>query len=123
MSKVLVVDDEEGVLALLSATLDNDPRYELFQARDGEEALGIARREKPDLMFLDIRMPTKDGNQVCHELKADPATASIRVIMLTALVQDDYRRKALDAGAEGYFTKPFSPTALLEKVEQMLQLG
>ncbi|MBI4201418.1 MAG: response regulator [Chloroflexi bacterium] len=121
MPKVLIVDDEEGVLALLTATLGSDARYELLLAKDGEQALGIARLFKPDLVFLDILMPNKDGYQVCRELKADPSTASIRVIMLTAMAQDSDKRKALEAGAEEYFTKPFSPTVLLERVERMLK--
>ncbi|MBI4201884.1 MAG: response regulator [Chloroflexi bacterium] len=123
MKKVLLADDEDGVLALVAATLANDERYILLTARDGEEALAIARREIPDLVFLDIIMPKLDGYQVCRALKLSPTTGHIRVVMLTAMAQDVNRERAQSAGADDYFTKPFSPTALLEKVNDMLELG
>ena len=118
--KVLLADDEEGILALLAATLGNEGWYEVLLARDGDEALEIARREKPALVFLDVRMPKRDGHEVCRALKEDPNTAQIRVIMLTALTQEFDRQEAADAGADDYFVKPFSPMALLQKVEEVL---
>ena len=118
--KILLVDDEEAVLALVSATLDGDDRYSLLLARNGDEAVMIASRESPDLLFLDIMMPDMDGYEVCRSLRKDPSTADIRIIMLTALAQDFDRRKAMDVGADEYMTKPFSPTALLERVEELL---
>ena len=118
--KVMLVDDEEGILALLTATLGNDGTYQLLLARDGNEALYVARREKPDILFLDIVMPNMDGYAVCRELKRDPATAQIRVVMLTALAQEGDRERGLEVGAEEYLTKLFSPTALLEKVTMLL---
>ncbi|MBF8266916.1 MAG: response regulator receiver protein [Dehalococcoidia bacterium] len=123
VKKILLADDEEGVLELLSATLGNDKRYVLFLARDGEEALRIARREKPDLLFLDVVMPKMNGYQMCQALKEDPATAQTRVIMLTALAQQAHRQRAMEAGADDYFTKPFSPTALLNVVENLVTMG
>ena len=121
--KILIVDDEEGVLALVSATLDGDDRFSLFLARNGEEAVKVCRCERPDLLFLDIMMPDVDGYEVCRSLRKDPSTVDIRIIMLTALAQDFDRRKALEVGADEYMTKPFSPTALLERVEQVLGAG
>ena len=123
VKKILLADDEEGILELLSATLGNDNRYILLLARDGEEALRVARREKPDLLFLDILMPKMNGYQVCQALKEDPSTAQTRVIMLTALAQQSYQQRAIEVGANDYFTKPFSPTALLNKVEDLLATG
>ncbi|MFQ5872431.1 MAG: two-component system response regulator [Dehalococcoidia bacterium] len=120
---VMLADDEEEILALLSATLGHSGRYRLLMAREGKEALDIARKEKPDLLFLDIMMPKKDGYEVCRALKSDPATSAIKVIMLTGLAQEADRSKAMEAGADGYFTKPFSPTALLEKVNETLSLS
>lgn len=122
MKKVLLADDEDGVLALVSATLGNDRRYTLLTAKDGEEALSIARKEVPDLIFLDIMMPKMDGYQVCQALKHANATRHIKVVMLTAMAQDANRERARSAGADDYFTKPFSPTALLEKVSDLLDL-
>ena len=120
--KLLVVDDEEGILALVSSTLSGDERYQVFLARDGEEALSLTRLEKPDLLILDIKMPKKDGYEVCRALKEDPNTAHIKVVMLTALPREAHWERAMEAGADGYFTKPFSPTMLLKKVEEMLDL-
>ena len=118
--KILLVDDEESVLALVSATLGGDDRYSLFIARNGAEAVKVCRRERPDLLFLDIMMPDMDGYAVCRAVRKDRGTADIRIIMLTALAQDFDRRKALEVGADKYITKPFSPTALLERVEEVL---
>ena len=119
--KVLLADDEEDILMLVSATLGGDDRYDLILARDGEQALNRAREERPDLMFLDVMMPKKDGFEVCAELKADDTTSDIKIVMLTAMAQELDREKAEAAGADFYFTKPFSPTALLDKVEELLE--
>ena len=123
IKKLLLADDEEEILALVSATLGNDERYHVLLARDGEEALRISRQQKPDLLLLDVMMPKWNGYEVCRRLKRDPATAHTKVIMLAAMAQQSDRRKAMEAGADEYFAKPFSPTALLEKVEELLGLG
>lgn len=123
MKRILLVDDEEAILELMSATLAYGDGYQFVLARDGEEALKAARRDKPDLILLDIRMPKKDGYYVCRALKQDPATAHIQVVVLSALAQEVERQKALDSGADAFLTKPFSPMALLEKVEQSLSAG
>ncbi len=117
---VMIADDEPAIVSLLMATLGDDERYRVIAARDGKEALEVAIREKPDLIFLDILMPKMDGYEVCRILKADKANAKMKIVMLTALAREDERRQALSAGADDYFTKPFSPTALLEKVEETL---
>lgn len=122
VKKILIADDEPGVLMLVSATLGEDQRYRVLLAKDGDEALKIARREKPDLLFLDIMMPKRDGYAVCQALKSEVATAGIKVIILTARVQEADHKKAAEVGADDYMTKPFSPTALLRKVEDMLTL-
>ncbi len=120
MRKVLLVDDYQGVLSLVHATLRNDERYQILLARDGEEALDIARLEKPDLIFMDIMMPKTDGYSVCRELKDDPDTSQIKVVLLTALDTEFSRDRGIEAGAVDYITKPFSPIALLEKVDDIL---
>ena len=119
--KVLLADDEEDILMLVSATLGGDDRYELILARDGEQALNLAREERPDLMFLDVMMPKMDGFEVCGKLKSDEATSDIKIVMLTAMAQELDRAKAEEAGVDFYFTKPFSPTALLDKVGELLE--
>ena len=120
---ILLADDEEGILTLLSATLEGDQRYDLIMARDGEEALNICREQKPDVLFLDLRMPKLDSCEVCRALKQDPRTADIKVIVLTAMAQESDRDKALEAGADDFLTKPFSPRVLLEKATQYLNLN
>lgn len=121
--KVMLADDDEGVRFVVGATLDNDERYTLITADDGAKALELAKKERPDILFLDIMMPGTDGISVCRALKSDPSTAHVRVVMLTALSQDHYWKEAVEAGADDYFTKPFSPTALLRKVDEALELG
>ena len=118
--KILLADDEESVLTLVSATLENADRYELFLARDGEEAIRIARQELPELMFLDIMLPKVDGYEVCRTLKQDKRTSGMKIIMLTAMAQEIDRLNGMTAGAYDYLTKPFSPTALLHHVEELM---
>lgn len=118
-SKILLVDDEAPLRMLVAATLEGSG-YELFEATNGQEGLEIAFREKPDLVLLDVAMPKMDGFEMCRRLKADPATANIVVIMLTAMGQQSDRQKGAEAGADAYFTKPFSPTALLNKINEVL---
>ena len=118
--RLLVADDDEETLALLAATLDNQQAYEILLARDGEQALAIARQQKVDLVLLDVLMPRGNGYEVCSALKADPATAEIKVVMLTVLAQAPDREKGRKAGADGYFSKPFSPIGLLKRIEELL---
>ncbi|MEE9202011.1 MAG: response regulator [Dehalococcoidia bacterium] len=118
--KILLVDDEEPVRAVVGDTLRHDSRYQLMEARNGAEALEKAFQEKPALILLDIRMPGMDGFEVCRRLKSDPRTRDITVIVLTALAQEAYKERGQEVGADGYFTKPFSPSALIAKVEEVL---
>lgn len=119
MKKILIVDDEPYIRELVSTTLKGD-EYKILEAGDGEEALQIARNEMPDLILLDIRMPKKDGLEVCRELKSDPKTSSLYIVILTAYGQEVEKERGREAGADGYFVKPFSPIALLKKVEELL---
>jgi len=121
MKTVLIADDEPRVLELVSAVLEDD-RYRLLLASNGEEALDIARSERPDVVFLDITMPIRDGFEVCSAIKEDPATAHAKVVMLTAQSQDAVRQRANEAGADDYFSKPFSPRALVDKLHELLEL-
>jgi len=89
---------------------------------DGNAALEAARRDPPDLLFLDLNIPGTSGADVLAALKADPATAPTRVIVVTAIGEEG-RAEALRLGADEYFTKPFSPTALLQTVERVLAGG
>ena len=117
--KILLVDDDDMVRELVAATLKGGS-YQLLQAADGGKGLALARETKPDLIFLDVNMPVMDGVSVCEALKNDPQTQGISVIMLTALGQEVDKERARRAGANGYFTKPFSPLNLLRKVDEVL---
>jgi two-component system phosphate regulon response regulator PhoB len=121
-SRILLVDDDPGLRKLVGTTLGSDD-FELLNAEDGEQALVLAHSEQPDIILLDINMPKKDGLQVCRELKCDPRTASIKVVMLTASGADVDRQSAEAALADDYFVKPFSPVALLNKVYGLLERG
>jgi DNA-binding response OmpR family regulator len=117
--KLLIVDDEDGVRALVRMTLDSG-RYEIIEAREGNEALALAREHRPALVLLDVMLPDISGLDVCREMKGDPDLAATTVVMLTARAQTTDLGDAEEAGADGYFTKPFSPIALTRKVEDIL---
>lgn len=116
--KILVVDDESSLRLLVVGTLQAYD-YQVFKAENGYEALEIARSERPDLVLLDVAMPEMDGFEVCRRLKADPVTKDVVVVMLTVLAQEADRKRGLEAGADAYLTKPFSPTVLLSKVKEI----
>jgi DNA-binding response OmpR family regulator len=119
VKKILIADDSVHIRDLMRATLEAD--FFLVEAADGEEALAKARKEKPDLALLDVMMPRKTGIEACRQLKADPATKNIPVVMLTALKSSEDIRRGKEVGADAYFTKPFSPRALLDKVNGILE--
>jgi DNA-binding response OmpR family regulator len=119
MAKVLIADDHANMRSLVRLTLETG-RFEIFEAPDGEAALDVARREQPDLVFLDWTMPGLAGVDVCRALRDDPAHADMRIVMLTARAQHADREAARSVGADDYITKPFSPIELLEKVRDVL---
>ncbi|MBI4180779.1 MAG: response regulator [Chloroflexi bacterium] len=117
--KILLVDDEAPLRMLMAATLDGSG-YQLFEATNGEEGLEVALREKPDLILLDVAMPKMNGFEVCRRIKSDPTTKDTVVIMLTAMSQQSDYNQGKETGADAYFTKPFSPIALLNKIKEVL---
>jgi two-component system, OmpR family, phosphate regulon response regulator PhoB len=121
MKKILIVDDQPAVRELVSVTLEIGP-YHILSAENGDEALELARAELPELMLLDVQMPggSLDGLEVCRLLKSDEHTRDIYIIMLTAKGQDWDRQAGVEAGADEYFVKPFSPLDLMNKVEKVL---
>lgn len=120
MRKLLIADDEPGVRSLVRMTLESDT-YEILEARDGDEALMLALEHQPELMLLDVAMPGLSGFEVCRALKEQESTSEMTVIMLTARSQQADLAAGESAGADGYFTKPFSPVALLRKVDEVFQ--
>jgi len=121
VKKILIVDDQSEVRELVEVTLRIGP-YEILQASSGDEALTITRSEQPDLVLLDVMMPNSsvDGFDVCRQIKSDPATRNISVVMITARGQEADLEMGKQAGADDYFTKPFSPLELMNKVEEIL---
>ena len=124
MRKILIVDDQPEVRELLKVTLELDDCQICF-AESGQEALEVAYIERPNVILLDIMMPDSelDGLEVCRRLKSDPGTAEMAVILLSAKGQSDDIKAGLAAGANDYITKPFSPIALIKKIEQEFQNG
>jgi len=120
--RVLVVDDEAYVVRSLGFVLQQ-AGYTVLEARDGQQAMEIVLREKPDLVFLDIMLPRLDGIEVCRAIKASGELRSIPVIMLTAKSQETDREEALAAGADEYMTKPFSPSRAVERANSLLGEG
>lgn len=118
---VLVVDDDPFVRKLIATTLEDVAQFELHQAADGIEALAVARRERPSLVFLDVDMPRLDGIDACRRLRAEEPTSAATIVMLTAAHSDAVERQAEEAGADLFLTKPFSPLELLRLVDQLGQ--
>ena len=116
---VLIVDDDPFIRKLIVTTLEGVSAFRLHQASDGEEAVEAARRESPRLVFLDIDMPRLDGIEACRQMRAEPAMAGARIVMLTASADDSARTRAADAGADRFLTKPFSPLDLLRLVDEL----
>ena len=120
MKKILIVDDRLEVRELVEVTL-RVKDYQILQASSGEVALETVKAEKPDLILMDIMMPGgMDGLETTRIIKNDPETKDCTVIMLTAKGQQADREKGLEAGADDYFVKPFSPLDLIRKVEEVL---
>jgi len=118
--KILVADDEPDVLALLAANL-RSAGFSVFTADDGPSALNIMRERTPNLLVLDLMLPGMSGLEVCRSLKANPATARIPIIMLTAKAEEVDRIVGLELGADDYITKPFSPRELVLRIKNVLK--
>jgi CheY-like chemotaxis protein len=114
---VLVVDDDRFIRKLVATTLEDVAEFELHEAADGVEALEIALRTRPAIVFLDVDMPQMDGIDTCRRMRADPATSRATIVMLTAAHGDQVERLAEEAGADLFLTKPFSPLDLLRLVD------
>ncbi|GAC1595865.1 MAG: hypothetical protein NVS3B21_19280 [Acidimicrobiales bacterium] len=116
---ILVVDDDPVIQRLLAVNFEMEG-YRVVTAGDGIEGLDRVADDRPDLILLDVMMPRMDGIAVVRRLKADPATAAIPVILLSAKAQSTDISGGLDAGADDYVTKPFDPLELLDKVEVLI---
>ncbi len=119
VTTVLVADDDDDVLALVVRRLERDG-YEVITARDGAEALRLARENLPDLAVLDVMMPHLTGYEVTRHLRQETATERIPVILLTARVQEEDVKRGFSVGADDYIKKPFSPQELRSRVQAVL---
>jgi len=116
--RILIVEDHATMREAMRMILEGDG-FEVDEASDGPSALAAIRRDPPDLVLLDLHIPGADGPGVLDELKGDPRTAEVRVLVVTATGEEG-RADALAHGADDYFIKPFSPAALLSTVARML---
>ena len=117
--KILIVDDESSVRRVLRKMLSKN--YIVLEAEDGEEAVNMARKEKPDLVLMDLMMPKMDGYTSCHVIKTEPVTKAIPVVMLTAVDHELNVKLGQELGADGYITKPFRSQDLLDSVDSFLR--
>lgn len=120
MAKILIAEDERDIRDLVSFTL-RFAGYEVVAVANGEEAVEAARREMPELILMDVRMPRMTGYEACEAMKADEQLKHIPVVFLSAKGQESEIRSGLAAGADEYLLKPFAPAELTERVGELLQ--
>ena len=120
--KIIIVDDEADILTLLEYNLEK-AGFKVISANDGPDAVEITKREKPDIIILDIMLPSMEGTEVCKILKSGDATRHIPIIMLTAKGEEVDRIVGFELGADDYITKPFSPRELILRVKAVLKRG
>ena len=119
-STILVVDDDPVILKLLEVNFEMEG-FTVLVAHDGEEGIEVARRDRPEVIVSDIMMPKRSGLELVSELKGDPDTSDIPIILLSAKAQNADVRVGLDSGADDYVTKPFEPLDLVDRVNRLLE--
>jgi DNA-binding response OmpR family regulator len=124
--RILVVEDQDSIRRMIEA-LVQARGYGVTAVESGGKAIELALADPPDLILLDLMLPGQfDGFEVCRRIRAESTTSAIPVVVISALDDDDSRARAIQAGATAYYTKPFSPLALLKEIErlrEMLQLS
>ncbi len=118
--RILVVDDDKSIVKVLTAYLEQSG-YQVLPAYDGEMALHALRRERPDLVILDLMMPRRDGYEVTRIVRADKTLAATPIILLTARVEDSDKIVGLELGADDYVTKPFNAREVVARVKSLLR--
>jgi two-component system phosphate regulon response regulator PhoB len=117
---ILVVEDEAPLVTLLRYNLEREG-FSVLEAQDGDEAMAQAREQKPDLVLLDWMLPLVSGIEVCRQLRRNPETRAIPIVMLTARGEEGDKLRGLDSGADDYVTKPFSPSELIARIRAVLR--
>ena len=117
--KILLVEDNEFNRKIVHDLLARQP-YDLMEAHDGEAGVEAARREKPDLIIMDVQLPKLSGLDATRRIRAEPETAKIPIIVVTSFALSGDDKKAMDAGASAYLAKPYSPRQLLDAIRKML---
>jgi len=120
MAKVILIVEDDPKSMTLTKDLLKISGYTTIQAADGMQGVELAKSAKPDLILMDITMPKMDGYTACHDIKADPVTRNIPVVMLTAMGYDLNKKFAKQMGADGYVTKPFSRQELIDAISPLL---
>lgn len=119
MARILIADDEDDIRLIVKILLTR-AGFEVVEARDGRQALEFATADPPDLALFDIRMPYMTGLEALEQLKANPSTAGFPVLIVSAYVQESEIQRGKALGAVGYITKPFQPSDLLGRVNEVL---
>jgi two-component system, OmpR family, alkaline phosphatase synthesis response regulator PhoP len=119
VNKILIVDDEPSITIPLKFLMEQN-QFEVMVVHSGEEALAAIERFVPDLILLDVMLPTVDGFQVCQNLKSDPRHKTIKVVFLSAMTRDMDIAKGNTLGADAYITKPFSNADVVRQVKDLL---
>jgi DNA-binding response OmpR family regulator len=119
MKKVLIVDDDPEIRSLYRLILRQEG-LDVIEARSGQEALSLAQEEQPALILLDILMPDIDGYEVCRRLRANPQTASLHILMFSAVGTGTARRNGILVGADDYMSKSVGPRALVARIRSLL---
>lgn len=118
--RILIVDDEVQLVEMVKMRLEANG-YETLAAYDGQAGLDMAKKERPDLIILDLMMPRMDGYKVCALLKRDSRYSKIPVLIFTAKAQEEDAKMSEEVGADAYLVKPFEPEALLGKISLLLK--
>ena len=120
VKKILIADDEPDILEIIQFNLQAEG-YEVLTAKNGDEAIEMAKKHQPDLIILDIMMPGKDGIDVCNILRMQPAFKDTLIVFLSALSDEGTEVRGLETGADDYLTKPISPKILVSKVNALFR--
>lgn len=124
MARILIIDDDDNVRALLREVfLEHDPKHEIFTAADGLEGVLTAKKVLPDAIVTDVEMPNMDGYGVCRQLRSDPSTMKIPILVLTGKTDLDGAIEAMNSGADDHITKPYDVEEVAARLQILLLRG